>query len=150
VVCRYTLMRAAATLTVSCPQLNLGQSVSRLFLSFAFTFISRARSRLLGEVTRRHSPLSLAPAVSISSSPHFPPLFHLTPPRAILLHSTRHLLLRREGCLTQLLFLDGNILSHIPRRYILIFIVTHLLPACCNSTTPSSHPSVLVKHISSV
>jgi hypothetical protein len=99
-------MRAAATLTVSCPQPNLGQSVSRLFLSFAFTFISRARSRLLGEATRRHGPLSLAPALSIYFSPRFLPLLHLTPPRPILLRSTQHLLLRREGCLTQLLFLD--------------------------------------------
>ena len=143
-------MRAAASLTVSCHQPNLGQSVSRLFLSFAFTFISRARSRLLGDVTRRHDPLSLAPALSICFSPRFPPLLHLTPPRPILLRSTQHLLSRREGCLAELLFLDGSVLVHVHRRYIFGFIVSRLLSACCYSTIPSSHPSVLVKHTHSV
>lgn len=131
-------MRAAASLTVSCPQPNLGQSVSRLFLSFAFTFISRASSRLLGDVTRRHDPLSLAPALSICFSPGFPLLLHLTPPRPILLPSTQHLLSRREGCLAELLFLDGTFLSHIQRKFTFSFIVSCLLSACCYSTIPFS------------
>lgn len=122
----------------------------RVSFSFTFTFISRARSRLLGDMTRRHSPLSLAPALRICFSPRFPPLLHLTPPRPILLRSTQHLFSRREGCLAELLFLDGSVLLYVQRRYIFSFVVSRLLSACCYSAIPSSHPSVLVKHTNSV
>ena len=139
-------MRVAATLTVSCLQPKLGQSVSRVLLSFAFTFISRARSRLLSDVPRRHGSLSLAPALSVYFSPRFPPLLHPTPPHPVPLRSTQHQPSRREGCLTELLFLDGSVLSHIPRKYNLSFVITRLLPACCYPTLRSSSPSVLVEH----